>query len=402
MTLLVSRDRLAQDGDAVARRVLVRARRDRVAGGREHGRRPVGVGEALAEVDRAGPDRERGHRGEDRRRDAVEAVGGVHGQAWVANQASRSSTLALRGEADPWVGRLVGVGLRPGQGVADDVGERAVGQPGGLGTRRTHGQRELGTALGPQRQLRPVHALLDQPVAVHLDQVGVAAEGGDGLLDHRRERRGRTSGREGPAHAVLRQAHGPRPHVAGVDALHRGPGRAGQQHRPAAGRAQDPPRVPSGRVARAHDVRRADQREAGVAVRLAGGLLARDLERTVGLVGDLVDVVGRLVEESASPRRHRRGPAPRRPTRWRRTGGDRRGHRARRAGAGPDRAGRRTRRWWRPTKRRPAPTGRRCGRPAGGWRRAARRSGCDAAESRRVRRRVLPGPCRARRNGCHR
>ena len=70
-------DRVAQLGDADPRRVLVVPGADRGDGGLEHLRRPVGVGEALPEVDRAGRDRERRHLGEDRGAEALEARGEV-------------------------------------------------------------------------------------------------------------------------------------------------------------------------------------------------------------------------------------------------------------------------------------------------------------------------------------
>ena len=55
------------------RRVLVLAPLDGVDRGLHHLGRTVGVGEALPEVDRAGLDGERGHLGEDRGAEALEA-----------------------------------------------------------------------------------------------------------------------------------------------------------------------------------------------------------------------------------------------------------------------------------------------------------------------------------------
>ena len=71
MPALVGGDRLAQLGDARAGGVLVAARAQRLDGRLDAPGGAVGVGEALAEVERAGADRERGHLGEDRRRDAA-------------------------------------------------------------------------------------------------------------------------------------------------------------------------------------------------------------------------------------------------------------------------------------------------------------------------------------------
>ena len=62
---LVGGDGRAQRRDARARRVLVVAGAQRLGGRGQHLRRAVGVGEALAEVDRAGTHGERGHLGED-------------------------------------------------------------------------------------------------------------------------------------------------------------------------------------------------------------------------------------------------------------------------------------------------------------------------------------------------
>ena len=74
MPLLVPGDRLPQRGYAEAGGVLVLARSRSAATARAITvGRPVDVGEALAEVDRPGAHRERGHLGEDRRRDALEA-----------------------------------------------------------------------------------------------------------------------------------------------------------------------------------------------------------------------------------------------------------------------------------------------------------------------------------------
>ena len=69
---LVLRDRGAQLRDAGAGRVLVAPLAHRPGGGLDDLGRPVGVGEPLAEVDRAGTRRERRHLGEDRRAEAGE------------------------------------------------------------------------------------------------------------------------------------------------------------------------------------------------------------------------------------------------------------------------------------------------------------------------------------------
>ncbi len=69
---LVLEHRLAQRRHARQRRVLVLAAAQRRDRGLDHRRRAVGVGEPLAEVDRPGPRRERGHLGEDRRPEPVE------------------------------------------------------------------------------------------------------------------------------------------------------------------------------------------------------------------------------------------------------------------------------------------------------------------------------------------
>ena len=66
----VGGDRVAQLGDAGAGRVLVVARADGRHGGLQHLLRPVRVGEALPEVERAGAHGERRHLGEDRRAEA--------------------------------------------------------------------------------------------------------------------------------------------------------------------------------------------------------------------------------------------------------------------------------------------------------------------------------------------
>ncbi len=76
VTSLVLGDGPAQHRDPGAGRVLVGAAVERRDGGREHLGRSVLVGEALAEVEGAGADGERGHLGEDRGRDAGEAGGG--------------------------------------------------------------------------------------------------------------------------------------------------------------------------------------------------------------------------------------------------------------------------------------------------------------------------------------
>ena len=68
---LVAGDGLAKHGQPDARRVLVDAVGDRLAGRLEHLGRAVFVGKALAEVDGAGAQREGAHLGEDRRGDAA-------------------------------------------------------------------------------------------------------------------------------------------------------------------------------------------------------------------------------------------------------------------------------------------------------------------------------------------
>ncbi len=59
-------DGLPEGGDPGARRVLVVPVADRLGGRLEHGGGAVEVGEALAEVDRAGPRGQRRHLREDR------------------------------------------------------------------------------------------------------------------------------------------------------------------------------------------------------------------------------------------------------------------------------------------------------------------------------------------------
>ena len=68
LPLALRGDRLTQRRDADSRRVLVDALGDRVLRGLEHRRWPVFVGEALPEVHRADPGRQRRHLGEHRRR----------------------------------------------------------------------------------------------------------------------------------------------------------------------------------------------------------------------------------------------------------------------------------------------------------------------------------------------
>ena len=72
---LVVRDRVPQLRDAAAGRVLVRAGADRADGVLEQRVRAVGVRETLAQVHRTGPDRERGHLGEDRGPEALQTTG---------------------------------------------------------------------------------------------------------------------------------------------------------------------------------------------------------------------------------------------------------------------------------------------------------------------------------------
>jgi hypothetical protein len=72
---LVAGDGLAQHRLAERRWVLVDAAADRLHGRVEDLGRPVGVGEALSEVDRAGGDGERGHLAEDRGPEALELGG---------------------------------------------------------------------------------------------------------------------------------------------------------------------------------------------------------------------------------------------------------------------------------------------------------------------------------------
>ena len=79
---LVGRHGLAQLGDAVARRVLVPPFPD---GGHRHLAQlfgPVGVGEALAEVDRARRRRQLGHGGEDRGGEGLQPPGQVRVPRW--------------------------------------------------------------------------------------------------------------------------------------------------------------------------------------------------------------------------------------------------------------------------------------------------------------------------------
>ena len=72
-------DRLAQFRHAGHRRILVAAVLQRVGGGLHHVVRAVGVGEALAEIDRVVLDRQRRHHGEDRGADTgQQGVGGLH------------------------------------------------------------------------------------------------------------------------------------------------------------------------------------------------------------------------------------------------------------------------------------------------------------------------------------
>ena len=72
-------DGVPQFGHAGHRRILVAAVEQRVGGGAEHVLRPVGVGEALAEVDRAVLDGERRHDGEDGGADTgQQLVRGLH------------------------------------------------------------------------------------------------------------------------------------------------------------------------------------------------------------------------------------------------------------------------------------------------------------------------------------
>ena len=75
--LLVGDDRLAQHRHSRPGRVLVQPTVDGVDGGVEHLAGPVGVGEALAEVDAAGGRRERRHLGEDRGAEALQLGGEV-------------------------------------------------------------------------------------------------------------------------------------------------------------------------------------------------------------------------------------------------------------------------------------------------------------------------------------
>ncbi len=123
--LLVAGDRLAQDGESGARRVLVDAGPDRVDGGFEHLRRAVGVGEPLTEVDRAGGDRQRRHLGEDR--------GAEPGQLRRQRAADR---LARHGRH----GRASGPADREAIGLAEDQSRR--GGP----RRRRDGGRAAGRA----------------------------------------------------------------------------------------------------------------------------------------------------------------------------------------------------------------------------------------------------------------
>src|SRR6202012_5886037 len=111
-------------------RVLVPlARQHRVGGGLGHGPRPVDVGEALAQVDRAGPHGQRGHLGEDRRPHTGEALA----QQWSTHSDSLIWWHAHRPVPDP--GQLParcqpGPGPR-GPGRGGQPGRRAGGVPRG-------------------------------------------------------------------------------------------------------------------------------------------------------------------------------------------------------------------------------------------------------------------------------
>ena len=105
---LVVGDRLAQCRDPDARGVLVLAVADGADGGLEHLGWSVGVREALAEVDRVVLGRQRRHRGEDRRPDALQAAGQVGGTV------PRSSVRAERRGA----GRLTRGRSSAGRGAA--------------------------------------------------------------------------------------------------------------------------------------------------------------------------------------------------------------------------------------------------------------------------------------------
>ena len=95
---------------------------------------------------------------------------------------------------------------------------------------------------------------------------------------------------------TLDQADHPRAHVARVDHLHRARGIPGRQDVSALGDPLDPVGEAPGVVVRADHVGRAHDRgavaEAGASCELDG-----HLERSVGLVGDLGDVVGRRREQ---------------------------------------------------------------------------------------------------------
>ena len=94
---LVPGDGLAQQGHPRPRRILVDARTDGRDRGVEHLGRAVGVGEALAEVDRSGLDRQRGHLGEDRGAEARELAGERIGQSHTATVRIRCSSRRLAG-----------------------------------------------------------------------------------------------------------------------------------------------------------------------------------------------------------------------------------------------------------------------------------------------------------------
>ena len=196
--------------------------------------------------------------------------------------------LPLGCEAHAITGRLVGVGLGPGQRVAHDLRERPVGEARGLGAGGC-------PSPAPAPASPSDHSgswAPSTPCSVrNVPSTGTSSAASptslDRLSEELPEARGRPRGGEDADGAVLHEADRPRPHVASVDALHRRVLGSGQDHPPAPRRPEHPPRVARGRVARPHDVRRADDREPVGNPPLAGHSLAGHLERAVRLAGDL-------------------------------------------------------------------------------------------------------------------
>jgi hypothetical protein len=97
---LMVRDRIAQLGDPGAGRVLVSAGPQRVHGSVDDHGRAVGVGESLAEIDRASAHRECGHLGEDGGRDAFEPVGDLVHLRLLGRRSRRVITGIARGYSE--------------------------------------------------------------------------------------------------------------------------------------------------------------------------------------------------------------------------------------------------------------------------------------------------------------